>query len=662
MNDSASTLPSARQQEVFFEALAIDDLVARGAYLDAACADDPALRQWAESELQKQTGAAARNEGSLGNSKVSPEMQSLFDALKPEEQGDHIGPYKLVEQLGEGGFGVVWRAEQEVPVRREVALKVLKVGMDTRQIIARVEQERQALAMMDHPSIAKVFDAGATPFGRPFFVMELVRGIPITDYCDQWRLSTRQRLQLFVQVCYAVQHAHQKGIIHRDIKPSNVLVGSQDGTALPKVIDFGLAKAVQQQLTDKTLFTHAEQIIGTPLYMSPEQAGLHWADLDTRTDIFSLGVLLYELLTGRTPIDRETAGRVGYDEVRRLIREEEPPRPSATLRVMARDRLKTVARQHDTEPPKLTRTVRGDLDWIVMKALEKERARRYATANDFAADVQHFVASEPISARPPSAPYRFKKFVRRHKVGVAAALTALLALITGLAIASWQFVEKNRAYRTAREAQTAEAELRHRAEIEELGARQRAYAADMNLAQEALRANNLGRARTMLDAQRPRPGHQDLRGWEWHYLWQQCQSDALFTLCQQSSEIFSLSVSEDGKWVAIGEAAGGVSVWDLQARREIARWPGGDSGMVVAFSPTAPLLAFAPMEIPASTELERPPVATRTRSIQLWDAGAQRVTGELPLGKEFCRGLVFSQDGERLLTATSRDLTLWNVP
>jgi serine/threonine protein kinase/WD40 repeat protein len=669
MNDSASTPPSQRQQEMFFSALRIDGLAERKDYLDAACDGDPALRHWVEAEIQKQIGGApssgkslpADAPGAAGHSTISPEMQALFDALKPEEPGDYIGPYRLIEQIGEGGFGIVWRAEQETPVRREVALKVLKIGMDSRQIIARVEQERQALAMMDHPNIARVFDAGATPFGRPFFVMELVRGIPITEYCDQTRLSTRQRLALFVQVCHAVQHAHQKGIIHRDLKPNNVLVSLHDGAPAPKVIDFGLAKAVQKQLTDKTLFTQAEQIIGTPLYMSPEQAEMNWADIDTRTDIYSLGVLLYELLTGRTPVDRMLAENLDYDEIRRVIREEEPPRPSAAFRAMERDALKIIARQHGAEPQKLIQSVQGDLDWITMKALEKERERRYATANDFAADAQRFLASEPIAARPPSALYRSRKFVRRHKVGVSAAFAIALALIIGLAVATWQFVEKNKAYRAAREAQAAEANLRHRAEIEALGARRKAYAADMNLMQETLAANNFGRARTLLNAQRARPGQQDLRGWEWRYLWQQCQSDALFTLCKQSREIFSLAVSHDGKWVAIGEAAGGLSVWDLQARREVARWPNGDGEMLAAFSPTAPLLAFASMEIPASAELERPTATNRTRSIQLWDAATQRPAGELPLSKEFCRGLVFSENGQRLLAATSHELTIWNI-
>src|SRR4029434_6076991 len=300
---------------------------------------------------------------------LSPVMEANLSGLKPEEVGDRIGPYKLREQIGEGGFGVVWVAEQRVPVRRTVALKIIKMGMDTREVVARFEQERQALAMMDHPNIARVFDAGATEHGRPFFVMELVRGIKITDYCDQAKLPTADRLQLFIQVCHAVQHAHQKGIIHRDLKPSNILVTLHDGVPVPKVIDFGVAKATQQRLTDLTLCTQCEQMIVTPLYMSPEQAEMSGLDIDTRTDIYALGVLLYELLTGRTPFDPEVLMKAGLDEIRRVIREQEPPRPSTAVSTMAADAMNVVAQHRHSESTKLIGLLRGDLDWIVMKAI-----------------------------------------------------------------------------------------------------------------------------------------------------------------------------------------------------------------------------------------------------------------------------------------------------
>jgi serine/threonine protein kinase len=324
-------------------------------------------------------------------------------------------------------------ADQEEPVRRRVALKVIKLGMDTKSVIARFEAERQALALMDHPNIAKVLDAGCSESGRPYFVMELVKGIKITDYCDQNKLPTRERLRLFAQVCQAIQHAHQKGVIHRDIKPSNILVTLYDGVATPKVIDFGIAKATQQRLTDKTLFTAFEQFIGTPAYMSPEQAEMSSLDIDTRSDIYSLGVLLYELLTGRTPFDAKELLRAGLDEIRRVIREEEPVRPSTRLSTMlAADRTE-VATQRQADPAKLTRLLHGDLDWIVMKALEKDRSRRYETANGLALDVQRYLTDEPVVAGPPSSLYRFRKFVRRNKLAFAA-VSAVLGTLVVLAV------------------------------------------------------------------------------------------------------------------------------------------------------------------------------------------------------------------------------------
>jgi serine/threonine protein kinase len=375
----------------------------------------------------------------------SEDSQSSLATQGVLEPGERIGRYKLLEKIGEGGCGVVYMAEQEEPVRRRVALKVIKAGMDTCEVIARFEAERQALALMDHPHIAKVFDGGATQTGRPYFVMELVRGLRITEYCDQKKLSTRQRLDLFMQVCQAVQHAHQKGIIHRDLKPSNILVTVNDGVPVPKVIDFGIAKAVGQSLTDKTFFTRFQQLVGTPAYMSPEQAEMTSVDIDTRSDIYSLGVLLYELLTGRTPLDAKKLFRTGVEEMLRNIREQDPARPSACLGTLMEIEQTTVAQQRQTEAPKLIKLVRGDLDWIVMKCLEKDRARRYETASGLAMDLQHHLDNEPVVARPPSNRYRFQKLVRRNKLAFAAAGAVAAALMLGLGISTWLFVKEREA-------------------------------------------------------------------------------------------------------------------------------------------------------------------------------------------------------------------------
>src|ERR1017187_3272740 len=372
------------------------------------------------------------------------------EVVGSEKPGDRIGRYKLLEKIGEGGCGIVYMAEQTEPIRRRVALKIVKLGMDTRQVIARFEAERQALALMDHPNIAKVLDAGATDTGRPYFVMELVRGIRITDYCDQHNLSTRERLDLFMQVCHAIQHAHQKGIIHRDLKPSNILVASLDGVPVPKVIDFGIAKATQQPLTDKTLFTSFHQFIGTPAYMSPEQAEMGSQDIDTRSDVYTLGVLLYELLTGRSPFEQKELLEAGLDEMRRLIREKEPPKPSTRLSTLAHGDLAAIARSRHTEPPRLLHLVRGDLDWIVMKCLEKDRARRYETPSGLARDVERHLNHEPVTAAAPSAFYLVGKFIRRHRVALATAAALVVLVAVGVVGSVWQAVRATKAERQAR--------------------------------------------------------------------------------------------------------------------------------------------------------------------------------------------------------------------
>ncbi len=607
--DQSHHPPAGTEKEIFFEALDRGTPAERAAYLDGACGKDLTLRRRVQllldhHFLQDSFMKDAAVDRDPRTDTVPPAGEATVAAPPQEGPGTVIGRYKLLEKIGEGGFGLVYVAEQREPVKRRVALKIIKLGMDTREVVARFEAERQALALMDHPNIAKVLDAGATDTGRPYFVMELVKGIPLTKYCDQEKLGTRERLDLFIKVCHAIQHAHQKGIIHRDIKPSNILVTLHDGVPVPKVIDFGIARATQAELTEKTVYTQFHQFIGTPAYMSPEQAEMSGLDIDTRSDIYSLGVLLYELLTGGTPFDTKELLQSGLDEMRKIIRERPPVRPSTRLT----QQLRLAA---DPKIANRKSQIANDLDWIVMKCLEKDRARRYETANGVAQDIERHLKHEPVIARPPSLGYRLQKSFRRNKLVFTAAGAVGMALLVGVVISSWQALRATKARRdeTAARARADEAarvaeSQRARAEKEaqkakesELAARENLYDADMILAGQALQHNNMGRALNFLNRHQPaKAGERDLRGWEWRYLWAQCRSDELAKLGQHEGIVQSVAVSPDGRWVASGGWDGLLKLWELTpgtaSGQFLTNLPlGGSPVSSVAFSPDGHWLA-----------------------------------------------------------------------
>ncbi|MBL8696439.1 MAG: protein kinase [Planctomycetes bacterium] len=683
-----------QQIRELFDAARQLPIEARASFLDRECAGNVELRREVESLLGSQT---------------SPELTDGPELA--EAPGSRIGAYKLLERIGEGGMGVVFMAEQEEPVRRRVALKIVKLGMDTKQVVARFEQERQALALMEHPNIAKVLDAGTTASGRPYFVMELVRGDPITEYCDRAKLTTRERLGLFMDICRAVQHAHHKGVIHRDLKPSNVLVTVIDGKPVPKVIDFGVAKATHTPLTQRTLFTEFRQMIGTPLYMSPEQAEMSGVDVDTRSDLYSLGVMLYELLTGTTPLTREQLLSGGFAEIHRMIREVEPPKPSTRLATLGKQAT-TVAAQRGTEVGRLGLLLRGDLDWIVMKCLEKDRTRRYATPTSLAEDVERHMSGEAVLAAPPSALYRIQKFVRRNRGPVAAA--AAVVLVTLLGFGAWfqesqrraaadadrAVAEKGRADEATRNA-TEQARLAKIAEDRRAAAEksareaddqrklaerlaeereQEAYFANIAAADAALHSNEVSTARQRLDA-----CPEKLRAWEWSYL--RAQSDSSLRAFHTGASSRLLCISRGGRFIATVGDDNLPRVLESTTGKEICALKGHEGSILsIAFGSDGSHVLTTSTDktvrmwdqltgkelVVISTQEEHRVLASSwdgkrlaTRSdagfVYLWDIAERRQVAQLRGHDSWVNSAEFSRDGTRVLTA-SEDKTarIWD--
>jgi WD40 repeat protein/serine/threonine protein kinase/tetratricopeptide (TPR) repeat protein len=630
------------EHELFAAALEIDTPAERSAYLDRACGGDDGLRARIEGLLRAHDQA--------GSFLAVPTVAGLAipDAPKPlEGPGTAIGPYKLLQTIGEGGMGTVYMAEQTAPVRRLVALKVIKAGMDTRLVLARFGAERQALALMDHPNIARVLDAGATDTGRPYFVMELVKGVPITRYCDDRRLTLRERLELFVPVCQAVQHAHQKGIIHRDLKPSNIMVAQYDGRPVPKVIDFGVAKATGQRLTEQTLYTEFGSVVGTLEYMSPEQAELNQLDIDTRSDVYSLGAILYELLTGSTPLGRERLKAGALIEMLRIIREVESPRPS--MRLSTTEKLPSIAACRQVEPRKLKQLVRGELDWIVMKALEKDRSRRYETANSLAADLLRYLDDEPVTACPPSAWYRFGKFARRNRAALATA-SVVAASLVALAALSVLYADRQRRFAIDK----AEAARK----ITDLAGDLKTSLAESN---RLLAMRNFDRGQAAFEKDQIGPGllwmieswrsavaaddpawqhaaRANLAAWQPHH-------PRLKAVLSHPSPIDAAAFSPDGKRVVTGSDDRTARVWDVATARPIGQ-PLRHEGEVmgVAFSPDGKAIL----------------TGSQDKTARLWDADSGKSIGPpLPVDGLYV-GVAFSPNGKTILTS-SREMRLWDA-
>ena len=551
-----------------------------------------------------------------------------------EPPGMEIGPYKIREVLGKGGMGIVYVAEQTEPIRRKVALKIIKPGMDSHEVIARFEAERQALGLMSHPNIAKVLDGGTTASGRPYFVMELVRGIPITRFCDEQKLAIRDRLEMFVNVCQAVQHAHQKGIIHRDLKPSNILVERQDARPVPKVIDFGLAKALHQQLSDHTIYTRLSQVIGTPLYMSPEQAQMTRQDVDTRSDVYSLGVILYELLTGDLPFDRAKIRILEFDQIRKMIRDEEPTRPSHRVSTLEIEEASTISQRRCTDPRNLCVSLKRELDWIVMKALEKERSRRYESASAMAEDIQRYLDDEPVLACPPAMGYRLQKFVKRNKGHVAALALILVAAMLGTVVSVYYATKATIAAREANEARIKAERNEQKAARANARSRALLYVADMKLVSDAIANHDIPRAAELLDRHIPENDEPDLRGFEWYFFQKRIHKPPHVTL-EIGGRVEDLELSPTERWLAATGPAGTVCIYDAATgTKDRTIHTGSESVRGVDWSPDGRLIASACAD----------------GSLHVFNHSAGREQRRIRAHEAYAKDVAFSRDGRFLFS------------
>ena len=668
-------------KQIFLTAVENYDPVDWNDYLEQSCGDDRQLRERVSELLiaHTQQNQMLDNEGVFS-------IQASDNLI--ERPGMMIGPFRILEEIGEGGFGVIFLCEQIEPIRRRVAIKVLKPGLDSRQVVARFEAERQALAMMEHPNIAHVMDAGLAPSGRPYFAMELVQGIPITEFFDKQKLSIRKRLELFIDVCAAVQHAHLKGIIHRDLKPSNILVAQADGKPVVKVIDFGIAKATgNQRLTDKTLVTNIMGFMGTPAYMSPEQVALTEADVDIRSDVYALGILLYEILTGETPIDSKALQLAGYDEMRRLIRDSEPSRPSTRVSALPQDQLSIVAANRKIENNNLRLLLKRELDWIAMKAIDKDRSRRYQSAREMADDIECFLRDAPVRACPPSSVYQLKKFIRRHQVALTTTGLVATALVVGSIFSLWQANQARQAMRMADRSLANEKQAIEKVLKSESSLKRQLYASETADGWNALNDGDREHARELLDRYKPEAEKEDHREFGWKFA-----NSLLNTRPREfvghESGVLTANLSPDNRWMVSGDRAGTVKVWSLEKGHEVASWNYSNKEVTTAvFSPDGKTLATAGQDStvrlwstdnweerncfrghsrticsvswsPDSTKLAS---GARDQSVRIWDVSNGTESKCLDGMNDVVRKALWTCDGKRLVVADGTAIRSWNT-